>query len=249
MSAKFNPERAIVICTNGIPNSSVDKRSTRSNGERKLPDDIADSINDSEFWTTLFSLQDLLYPLCGFLNKLQKDTARLYEVVHCFAYTVKIFSEYYDQDFSEKMISRMEKRWRDWEQPLLLLSIVLHPSYKLLKFRLTVNNLTWTHIGQWLKYYYLAFFGIPAKTILSELINYKRGDDPYDNESFSHFRGNVLDFWESTMGFGPELAKVAIHIHGICVNSASVERLWSSMGFFHTNKRNRLNVILIQFYI
>ena len=44
------------------------------------------------------------------------------------------------------------------------------------------------------------------------------------------------------MGIGPELAKVAIHIHGICVNSASVERLWSSMGFFHTNRRNRLDV-------
>jgi hypothetical protein len=44
------------------------------------------------------------------------------------------------------------------------------------------------------------------------------------------------------MGIGPELAKVAIHIHGICINSASVERLWSSMGFLHTNRRNRLDV-------
>ena len=79
-------------------------------------------------------MQDLLYSLCEFLNKLQKDTARLYEVVHCFAYTTKIFSEYPDSDFSKKMISRMEKRWKDWEQPLLLLSIALHPSYKLSKF-------------------------------------------------------------------------------------------------------------------
>lgn len=177
-----------------------------------------------------------MYPLCGFLNKLQKDTARLYEVVHCFAYTTKIFSEHYDPNFSEKMVLRMESRWKDWEQPLLLLSIALHPSYKLSKFRSTVNNLTWTHIGQWLKYYYHAFFGTPAKTILSELIDYKRGDDPYDNDSFLHFQGNVFNFWESTMGIGQELAKVAIRIHSICVNSASVERLWSSMGFFHTNR-------------
>ncbi|GES86276.1 hypothetical protein GLOIN_2v1781828 [Rhizophagus clarus] len=161
LSAKFNPERANVIRTNGIPNIIVDKRSKKSNGKCKLPDDIADSINDSEFWATLFSLQNLLYPLCGFLNKLQRDTARLYEVVHCFAYATKIFSEYHDSTFSEKMISRMEKRW-------------------------------------------------------------KEGDDPYDNDSFNQFRGNVLDFWESTMEIGPELAK-------------------SSMGFFHTNRRNRLD--------
>ena len=88
-------------------------------------------------------MQDLLYPLYGFLNKLQKDTARLYEVVHCFAYITKIFSEYYDSKFSEKMVLRMENRWKDWEQPLLLLSIALYPSYKLSKFKSTVNNLTW----------------------------------------------------------------------------------------------------------
>jgi hypothetical protein len=125
----------------------------------------------------------------------------------------------------------MKNRWKDWEQPLLILSIVLHTSYELSKFQSTVNNLTWTHIGQWLKYYYLAFFGIPARTILAELINYKRGDDLYDNDSFLQFQGNVLDFWESTMEIGSELVKVAIHIYGIYVNFASVERLWSSMDF------------------
>jgi hypothetical protein len=88
-------------------------------------------------------LQNLLYPLCGFLNKLQSDTARFYKVVHCFTYTTKIFTEYHDPVFSEKMVTRMENRWKDWEQPLLLLSIALHPSYKLSKFQLTVNNLTW----------------------------------------------------------------------------------------------------------
>ncbi|CAH1770314.1 932_t:CDS:2, partial [Entrophospora sp. SA101] len=37
-----------------------------------------------------------------------------------------------------------------------------------------------------------------------------------------------------------ELASVALKIFGICINAASVERMWSSMGFLHTNRRNRL---------
>ncbi|CAG8790549.1 10555_t:CDS:2 [Dentiscutata erythropus] len=127
------------------------------------------------------------------------------------------------------MINRVEHRWKYWEQPLLLLSIVLHPTYKLSKFNNTVMNLTWTHIGQWLKYYFQAFFNLPSRSILSEMIKYKHEEDPYDNVSFQQFQGNLLDFWESTAGIGPELAKLAIHIHGICINSASVERLWSSM--------------------
>jgi len=184
----------------------------------------------------------LLYPLCGFLNKLQKDTAQLFEVVHCFACTIKIFEEHRDPNFSSRMVERLEARWKEWEQPLLILSIVLHPLYKLEKFRATNNNLTWTHIGQWLKYYYQAFFGIRSSRIVAEMINYKKSEDPYDLETFLQFNGNLVDYWDSTAGIGPELAKVAIHIHGVCVNSASVERLWSSMGFFHTNRRNKLKV-------
>jgi len=37
----------------------ANKKTNDRNG-RKLPDDIADIINDSEFWTTLFELQNLL---------------------------------------------------------------------------------------------------------------------------------------------------------------------------------------------
>lgn len=157
---------------------------------------------------------------------------------------MKIFSEHRDLDFSLQMIERLETRWREWEQPLLILSIVLHPQFKLAKFRVSNNNLTWTHIGQWLKYYYQAFFNSRSTSIVAEMILYKKGGDPYDLETFLQFKDNLIDYWDSTAGIGPELAKVAIHIHGVCVNSASVERLWSSMGFFHTNKRNRLQVFI-----
>lgn len=142
------------------------------------------------------------------------------------------------------MVERLEARWQQWEHPLLILSIVLHPQYKLEKFRATNNNLTWTHIGQWLKYYYQAFFNTRSSSIIAEMISYKQEQDPYDSETFLQFKENLINYWDYTAGIGPELAKVAIHIHGICVNSASVERLWSSMGFLHTNKRNRLKVYL-----
>jgi len=76
------------------------------------------------------------------------------------------------------------------------------------------------------------------------MILYKQGDDPYNLETFLQFKGNLVNYWDSTAGIEPELAKVAMHIHSICVNSASVERLWSSMGFLHTNLRNRLKVYI-----
>ena len=98
MVAKFSPQR------------TKSKRSTTTN-TKFLPADVTQIINDPTFWSTLFELQNLLLPLCGFLNKLQKDAARLHEVLHVFAYTMKLFRELPDLNFSVRMVERLEKRW------------------------------------------------------------------------------------------------------------------------------------------
>ncbi|CAG8698102.1 16615_t:CDS:1, partial [Dentiscutata erythropus] len=171
-----------------------DNKSVTRGGARKLPDDIADIINDSEFWSVLFKLQNILYPLCGFLNKLQKDTTRLYEVLHCFAYAIKLFSNHLNLEFGSKIVTCIEFRWKEWEQPLLILAFVLYPAYKLSQFHESVIDISWTHIGQWIKYYYKAWFESKPISILAELINYKREIDLYDIDSFKHFKGNLIDF-------------------------------------------------------
>ena len=237
-----------MIRINGVSNVPPNNTSYTHSG-RKLPDNIADIINDNEFWSVLFQLQDLLYPLCGFLNKIQKDSAKLYEVLHCFGYVLKIFKSNSDISFSRRIINRLEKRWKDWEQPLLILSMVLHPLYKHFKFKPSIPNLSFVHLGQMLKYYYEAWFNKKPISILSEFMVYIKGEDPYDYNSFSQFKNNLISFWEFTSGIGPELAQIAIRIHGISINSASVERMWSSMGHIHTIKRNRLNVCTYLFYL
>jgi hypothetical protein len=52
------------------------------------------------------------------------------------------------------MITRLENRWNQWEQPLLLLSLVLHPQYRLSLFNDNILNLSYTHFGQWINDYY-----------------------------------------------------------------------------------------------
>ncbi|PKY61313.1 hypothetical protein RhiirA4_486119 [Rhizophagus irregularis] len=83
LSAKFNDSRTNVTRSNGIPSVPANKKSTDRSGNRKLPDDIADIINDSEFWSTLFELQNLLYPLCGFLNNFAKTSHFLVSIIIC----------------------------------------------------------------------------------------------------------------------------------------------------------------------
>ncbi|EXX70878.1 hypothetical protein RirG_083560 [Rhizophagus irregularis DAOM 197198w] len=40
--------------------------------------------------------------------------------------------------------------------------------------------------------------------------------DPYYDDSFAQFKGQLVTFWEFTSGIRPELAKIAIQIHEIC---------------------------------
>ena len=137
-----------------------------------LPSDIIAIVNNFNFWSQLYELQNLLLPLCGVLNKLQKDIARLHEILHCFSWIIKIFINHEDKFFSNQMIERLKTRWVQWEQPLLLLSFVLHPNYRLSKFTSNVSNLSYTHFGQWLGYYYQVWFDESPRSILREYLSY-----------------------------------------------------------------------------
>src|SRR5437764_11510264 len=98
-----------------------------STNKKVLPPNIIAIINSQRFWNHLYELQNILLPLCAALNKLQKDMARLYEVVLAFGWIIKVFADHQNKTFSDRMIFRLEYQWSQWEQPLLLLSLILHP--------------------------------------------------------------------------------------------------------------------------
>ncbi|CAB4374463.1 unnamed protein product [Rhizophagus irregularis] len=64
---------------------------------------------------------------------------------------------------------------------------------------------------------------------------------PFNNMLLKQFCNGVLGFWDFTSAYALDLSAFSTKIYAICINTASVERLFSSMGFFHTNKRNRLD--------
>jgi hypothetical protein len=99
-------------------------------------------------------------------------------------------------------------------------------------------------MGKWLIYYHKAWTGNDPVSILKEFDDFSQGIKyPFDNASIAQFENDVHKYWCWVRSAYPEIGTVAARIFGICVNAASVERLWSSMGFFHTKTRNRLKVI------
>ncbi|GES95927.1 ribonuclease H-like domain-containing protein [Rhizophagus clarus] len=215
---KCSPERIGTPSTSRTGLSHQRYRTNTNNNEnnyKNLPPDVIGIVNNVEFWIQLYELQNLLLPLCGALNKLQKDVARLYEIILCFGWIIKIFSSHENEEFGNCMVTRLESRWAKWEQPLLLLSIILHPKHP--------------------------WFNEMPKSILREYLSYQRKNFPFNPETYNQFDENIIDFWESARGLAPELSRLALQLFGICINAASVERLWSNMGFLHLKRRNKLH--------
>lgn len=214
-----------------------------------MPLDICNTINNESWWQDIKQLERLLLPFCGALNKLQTDNARLYDVLHSFAYFYKIWLEYPDQVLGTKMMARLEKRWAIWEQPILLVSFLLHPDYRDYFFIQNNPSISFAQMSEWMIYYFCVWFDRVPNSLLGELQRYKRKDFPFNsNISLKQFNSGVLGFLDFVSSYTPDLSIFATRIFAICVNSASVERLFSSMSFYHTKKRNQLGYIYIYIF-
>jgi hypothetical protein len=187
------------------------------------------------------AIKRLLLPYCGCLNILQRDKARLYEVFHSFGYFYQLLSLHPDMDFGCRICERLEKRWKQWEQPLLILSWVLHPKYQFSKLNTNLPKLNWVDLSRYILYYYIVWTGTTPSTILQEFDDYRTKKFPFNDSSFNQF-SDPFAYWSWISQRFKELGFVACRIMSICVNAASVERLWSSMGHLHSNRRSRLKV-------
>jgi len=63
-------------------------------------------------------------------------------------YLVQFWSNYSDITLASRIIDRLERRWREWEQPLLLLSYLLHPEYRIKQFNKSVSNINYPEFGK-----------------------------------------------------------------------------------------------------
>jgi hypothetical protein len=210
---------------------------------------IFEIIDSNNFWETLLLLIEILNPYCKILHILQSDKARLYQVIHGLGYLSQFWSNYSNNELATKLINRLERRWEGWEQPLLILSCLLHPKYKMECFNNTITNINYSIFGKWLMYYYHVWSGKEPKCIIREFDDFRLGKFPFDLATYTQFNDDIWRYWCYVGLSTSEIGFVACRIFGICVNAASVERLWSCMGFLQTNRRNRLKVYYFYLFI
>ncbi|PKC58978.1 hypothetical protein RhiirA1_470137 [Rhizophagus irregularis] len=108
------------------------------------------------------------------------------------------------------------------------------------QFSSKVSSINYSEFGKWLMYYYRAWSGKKPTHIIREFDDFWLAKYPFDLEIYKQFDNDIWRYWCYVSVSTKELGFVACRIFGIYVNAASVERLWSCMGFLQTKRRNRL---------
>ncbi|CAG8662022.1 13688_t:CDS:2, partial [Racocetra persica] len=78
---------------NASKRTLVTKDDMISDDELKLLADVKAAINRDSFWNSLVTLHDMLHLFCRVLDIMQRDKARLHNVLHIFSYFIQIFKE------------------------------------------------------------------------------------------------------------------------------------------------------------
>ena len=82
---------------------------------------------DDNFFQKVAEAESAVRPLSFALLLMQRHKNTLADVTYMFGSLFQWFSQH--ETYSEQLVEMLEKRWREQEHPLLLLSFMCHPKY------------------------------------------------------------------------------------------------------------------------
>ncbi|KAJ7222722.1 ribonuclease H-like domain-containing protein [Mycena rebaudengoi] len=221
---------------------------------------FCDLIMDRTFWSSLESLIEDIEPICYGTNINQKDSTRADQVLLSLAGMFLRMLDHPEPDIAAGMTKRLEKRWKDCDQPLFLLALILNPFEQLSCFgpKAAINH----------------FNCLDLVVSMYKRINDRpdNSDSPEERRAkearlsaaflkylsgtgvFAGWKDNE-DVFEQQMGRDPiavwvalrtpdieELADFAIILLKIVVNQVGCERVFSDLKIKQTQRRNRLKL-------
>ncbi|GMG18015.1 unnamed protein product [Phytophthora fragariaefolia] len=193
------------------------------------------------FWDNLKRAESVIAPLAYASYRLQRDENTVGDVVFSYRSIYEGFQQQLN-DF-DKLVDCVEARWAQCEQPLFMLGFALHPQYVTAARKLP--NTVVSGIGALCKlavYYYRRLFSTEdIGQIRRDMLRWMKGT--LTKVKASEYPDGPWEFWETVAAERPNslLPKLAIRVLSIAVNTATCERLFSSLGSIHSPKRSQMD--------
>ncbi|KAF5387115.1 hypothetical protein D9615_001638 [Tricholomella constricta] len=239
---------------------------------QKLEDDAnyhCELIDDGGFWCRLKSIVDDLEPICFGLNMNQADAMHPDQALLTFAGIFLYFQRHSKRVVADRMMKRIEKRWKALDQPMFVLTLVLNPFEGVSHFG-DKAGISPFMLNTILLQTYHRVHSRPPKVPRSEneeleYLARQRQKEREVSESFLAYLSGKGEFedWEKNKvlfervhGSDPlsmwkaflktplvsELADFAILLLSMSVNQAGLERNFSDLRIKKTCLRNRLKL-------
>ncbi|KAJ6504514.1 ribonuclease H-like domain-containing protein [Mycena vulgaris] len=221
-------------------------------------------IEDATFWSGLEAVLGNLEPICLGTNINQKDSTRLDQVLLTIAGIFLCFADHPEEEVKKGMLKRLEKRWKDCDQPVCLAALILNPFEKLSCFGPNANLNQFKCLNLLILLYrrmknrpdnpdtpeqrkvketqvQKAFMQYLSGTGDFADFNAQDWDETYDNS-------DPIQVWEAFAGSShlAELAGFAIVIFTIVANQAGCERAFSRTKIEQSDHRTRLGLDKIE---
>jgi hypothetical protein len=216
-------------------------------------------FGDSSFWMQLEAAEKVIHPLSYASYKMQRDENTLADVVTCFRDIYEGFAGY-DAEFRgicegsggaetqpgqrQSLVETVEKRWKQCEQPLMLLALFLHPTHFFLALAMVEDKnsaIDFGRLSEYGVYYYRRYIGEDTGGLHAELLDWFK--QRFMQQTLQNFNGDIINFWTYAHERWPaaSLPTLAVTILSIGVNTATCERYFSELASIHTARRNRMD--------
>lgn len=194
---------------------------------------------DIHFWRNLEIIEKMVRPLAAASFTMEKNNVTMAQCTHIYMVLFATFS--HDPTATEEI----EKRWNNLEQPLFLLTYLLHPRFAhtaremLHKIKNPAGKIFYdeSRILLTAQFYYKRLISTDServKCFTNEINTYVQHE-----RLFTRITGQTedewLSYWQAHCRCYPELTIFSIFLLSVTVQSATCERIFQ---VFHTGLRN-----------
>ncbi|KAJ6596559.1 ribonuclease H-like domain-containing protein [Mycena sp. CBHHK59/15] len=252
--AVLQSRSAIIVAEVGAATSTEGER-LKEDAER-----FCALIEDTSFWNGLEAVLGDLEPICLGTNINQKDSTRLDQVLLSIAGIFLRFADHPEPEVKKQMLIRLEKRWKDCDQPVFLAALILNPFEKLSCFGPNANLNQFKCLNLLIALYRR----MKSRPDNADTAEQKKNKESQVSKAFMQYlsgTGDFVDFnaasweglydnvdpiqvWQAFAGSShlAELAEFAIMILIIVANQAGCERTFSRTKIEQSDHRNRLGL-------
>ncbi|KAF8186109.1 ribonuclease H-like domain-containing protein, partial [Mycena galopus ATCC 62051] len=216
-------------------------------------------IEDASFWSGLETVLGDIEPICLGTNINQKDSTRLDQVLLTITGIYLRFADHPEPEVREKMLARLERRWKDCDQPAFLVALILNHFEKLSCFgpNANMNRIKCSNLV--LQVYHRinsrpdnedtpAEKAVKEKQVSKSVMQYLAGTGDFADfdpvEWKQTHSEDPIDVWAAFADSShlTELCEFAITILHIVANQAGCEHTFSRTKIEQSDRRSRLGL-------